>query len=57
MPAIGVLYTGVAKIWGLPFAPEFCQTLEIVSVFIGAMIGISTKGYNDDKKAEDENKN
>lgn len=49
LPAIAVLYTGISKIWSLPFGSEVVETLSIVEVFIGSLIGISTASYNSEK--------
>lgn len=41
LPAIEVLYTVLAKIWGLPFESEIPATINAIEVFIGTLIGIS----------------
>lgn len=41
LPAIAVLYTVLAKIWGLPFESEIPATINAIAVFIGTLIGIS----------------
>lgn len=47
LPAIGTLYFALAGIWGLPFAEEIVGTIMAVDTFLGVILGISTKKYND----------
>lgn len=46
IPAVSVLYSTLAGVWGWPFAHEITITLDAVAVFLGAAIGISTVKYN-----------
>lgn len=46
LPAIGALYFGLAKIWGLPFGEEIVGTITVVDTFLGALLGLSTSQYN-----------
>ena len=46
LPALAVLYKGLAQIWGLPYAEEIPQTLITINAFLGAILGISTIDYN-----------
>ena len=46
LPAIGTLYFALCGIWGLPYGEETLGTLVAVETFLGAVLGISTKGYN-----------
>ena len=41
LPALAVLYTVLAKVWGLPYESEIPATINAVAVFIGSLIGIS----------------
>lgn len=41
IPAIGVAYSALAGIWGLPLAEEVSQTCNVVALFGGALIGVS----------------
>lgn len=45
LPALGTLYFALAKIWGLPFGTEIVGTISAVTVFMGAILGISTQNY------------
>ena len=46
LPAIQVLYFGLAKIWGFPYATEIVGTIALVDTFLGTLLGISTSQYN-----------
>lgn len=46
IPAIGALYFGLAKIWGLPYSVEIVGTLSCIDAFLGTLLGISTIQYN-----------
>lgn len=46
LPALAVFYAVIAKIWGLPYGAEIPATINAVSVFIGALIGISQISIN-----------
>ncbi len=54
--AIGQAYQGIAALWGLPLGEEVMQTCSILSVLLGALIGISSVNYyqdGDDKGGDD----
>ena len=42
MPALTVLYVGLAGIWGFPYADEIARTEAVIYTFLCAVIGIST---------------
>lgn len=44
-PACGVLYKTISAIWALPFGDAVCETFTAASLFIGALIGVSTAEY------------
>ncbi len=46
LPAIGTLYFALAQIWGLPNAEQVLGTIAAVNAFLGIVLGISTKSYN-----------
>lgn len=50
IPAIEALWLGLSSIWGLPYGTEIGATVALVGVFIGALIGVSTKIYNEENK-------
>ena len=41
VPAVGVAYSALAGIWGLPLADEVSQTCNVVALLGGALIGVS----------------
>ena len=51
LPAIAVLYSSLAGIWGFPYAEEIVGTITAVDTFLGVLLGISSAQYNK-KKAE-----
>lgn len=45
LPAFGTLYFALAQIWNLPAGEEILGTLMAIQIFIGAVMGISTRQY------------
>lgn len=45
LPALGTLYFALASIWGLPFGEQIIGTITAVDVFLGALLGISSKNW------------
>ena len=41
LPAVGVFYSALSGIWGLPLAEEISQTCNVVALLGGALIGVS----------------
>lgn len=50
LPALGVLYSVLAGLWGWPYAEEIPATIVAVEAFLGAIIGVSTAQYNKEIK-------
>lgn len=46
LPALGALYSGLAGIWGLPYAEQIVGTITAVNTFLGATLMVSTAKYN-----------
>lgn len=46
LPAIGTLYFALSQIWGLLWGPEVVGTITAVDAFLGVMLALSTKAYN-----------
>ena len=46
LPALAVLLTAVGEIWGISDMPKIVMTLNAVTAFLGALIGVSTANYN-----------
>ncbi len=50
LPALGTLYFALATIWGFPYGEEIVGTITAVDAFLGALLGISTVQYNNNKE-------
>ena len=48
MPAISTLYATLSTIWGWPHATEIVLTVNAVTLFMGILIGVSSKSYSGD---------
>lgn len=47
LPAVATLYLGLAAIWGLPYGEAISGTIMLIDTFLGTLLGISTKKYNE----------
>lgn len=47
LPASGTLYFSLAGLWGLPAAEQVLGSILAFETFIGVVLGVSTKQYND----------
>lgn len=45
LPAIAVFYESIAGIWGLPFAEQIPDTIVVVDLFLGTLLGVSSEAY------------
>ena len=45
LPACSGLYAALAGVWGWGYVEQVTTTLSAVSLFIGALIGVSTANY------------
>lgn len=54
LPATTTLWLALASIWGWPYSEAIGATLAAITVFLGALIGVSSIKYN--KKLEESNK-
>lgn len=50
LDAFGLAYQSLAEVWKLPYGTEIMTTCSIISVLIGALIGVSTYTYNKQNK-------
>ena len=48
LDAFGLCYQTLAGIWGLPYGDQVFNTCVALSVFLGALIGVSTIQYRKD---------
>ena len=51
LPALNVAIFGLGKLYGFD-STLICGTISIVTTFIGALIGVSTRAYNKDAGEE-----
>lgn len=53
LPALAVLYMGLGQIWEWPETEKVAGSIVLVDTFLGALLQISTKKYNNDPNALD----
>ena len=46
LDAVGLFYSTVSSIWGLPFGNEVLATFTAMSLLLGTLIGVSSAQYN-----------
>lgn len=46
LPALATLYFTLAQLWGLPNVEQVMGTITALATFLGVMLAISTKSYN-----------
>lgn len=50
LPALATLYLALSKFWPIPYPEQIAGTIMAVDAFLGAVLQISSKNYNDDQK-------
>ena len=45
LPAIGVFYLTISKIWGIPFGSEINETVVAVATLLAALLEVSSARY------------
>lgn len=50
LPAIGIFYSALAKVWGWPYGTELTATLAAICTFMGTVLQISSANYRCDNK-------
>lgn len=55
LPGLSTLYFALSGIWGLPNTLEVMGTLVALSVFLGAILGISSMQYHRERALEGDN--
>lgn len=45
LPACGALYSALAALWGFPYVEQIVGTISAVTVFLGALMKISSTNY------------
>lgn len=53
LPACGTFYFALSSIWDLPYAEQVVGTITAFDAFLGALLGLSSKNYNN-KEEENE---
>lgn len=53
LDAVGLFYKTISAIWGLPFGDKILATCTAVSLFVGALIGVSSVQYNKNTSVEE----
>lgn len=48
LPGLAALWLGLAKVWNLPYGTEIGATISLLDVFLGTVLGISSKNYKGD---------
>jgi Putative phage holin Dp-1 len=46
LPALSTLYFTLSGVWDLPYTTQVIGTLAAIATFLGVLLGISTKAYN-----------
>lgn len=46
LPALALFVQTVFAIWGLPYGEQISATIVAINALLGALIGVSTIGYN-----------
>ncbi len=54
VPALVLLINTLGQIWGWEYTKEISMTISAIGVFIGAVIQISSKKYNNKNTEEQE---
>lgn len=45
LPALSALYVGLGGIWCWPYIEQVAGTISCITVFLGALLGISSASY------------
>lgn len=53
LPAAGTLYFALSGIWGWPYGEQVVGSITAIDTFLGAVLGLSTVGYNAQNKYKD----
>ena len=46
LPALAALYIGLGQVWHFPNIEEVSGSIATVNTFLGVLLGLSTKSYN-----------
>lgn len=48
LPALATLWIALAKVWNFPYGTEIGATLTAIDLFLGGILGVSSKNYKGD---------
>jgi len=46
LPAVGIFYLTISKIWNIPFGSEINETVVAVATLLAAFLEVSSSQYN-----------
>lgn len=46
LDAVGLFYSTIATIWGLPYGDQVLETCVALSVLLGALVGVSSAQHS-----------
>lgn len=49
LPALAVFIRAFFPIWNIPYGDQISESIVVVNALLGALLGISTIGYNSKK--------
>ena len=52
LPALGVLYLGLCKVWGFPFGSEVNDTIVLVAAFLATTLEIASGRFYKDHELQ-----
>ena len=53
LPAVAIFYESLAGIWGLPFPEQIPDTIMIVDLLLGTLLGVSSANYKKTNSIEE----
>lgn len=53
LPALSALYAGLGTIWNWPYVEQVVGTISCITVFLGALMGISSANYKKSTTSEE----
>lgn len=54
LPALATFWGVIGKVWEIPHTAEIVTTVTAIATLIGALIGVSTRAYNQEKEEEND---
>lgn len=52
LPAIGTALLAISEIWNVSYGSEVAETINVIILMLGTMVGVSTAQYNRKKTIE-----